>query len=122
MPWGTSVWAKLIAYNFYGDSDISEPGNGAVIITYPDAPIDLTETVEARTPTSITFSWTEGFENGGSPVIDYRITYDQAAATFVELQANHLETSLTTTGLTAGLIYTFRVEARNEFGHSQTYG
>lgn len=32
-----------------------------------------------------------------------------------------METSLTTTGLTAGLIYTFRVEARNEFGHSTTY-
>lgn len=78
LPWGSSVWVKLIAFNFYGDSNISEPGNGAVIITYPDAPINLAETIEARSPTSITFSWSEGFENGGSEVIDYRITYDQA--------------------------------------------
>jgi hypothetical protein len=121
LPWGSSVWSKIIAYNFYGDSDISEPGNGAVIITYPDAPIDLTETVIARTPSTITFSWNEGFANGGSPVLDYRIVYDQAAADFIELAANHETTSITATGLQYGLIYTFRVESRNEFGHSTTY-
>lgn len=45
-----------------------------MIITYADAPMDLVETVSARTATSITFSWTEGENNGGSPVTDYRVS------------------------------------------------
>lgn len=31
LPWGASVWAKVIAINVYGDSDLSDRGNGAVI-------------------------------------------------------------------------------------------
>ena len=38
LEWGTSVYAKIIAINIYGDSVISEPGNGAIIITNPDTP------------------------------------------------------------------------------------
>jgi hypothetical protein len=76
LEWGTSIVVKIRAYNFYGDSETSDPGNGAVIITYADAPLDLAEVVASRTPTSITITWNEGFENGGSTVSDYRIWYD----------------------------------------------
>jgi hypothetical protein len=41
LPWGSSVYAKAIAINLYGDSDQSDAGNGAIIITTPDAPINL---------------------------------------------------------------------------------
>jgi hypothetical protein len=41
LDWGSSVYVTIVAYNFYGDSLTSEPGNGAIIITYPDAPINL---------------------------------------------------------------------------------
>lgn len=41
LEWGTSVYVKLVAVNSYGDSVLSEEGNGAVIITSPDAPINL---------------------------------------------------------------------------------
>lgn len=51
-------------------------GNGAVILTYPDAPINLIEVVANRTPTSITIEWVEGAANGGTTVLDYRVTYD----------------------------------------------
>lgn len=119
LEWGTSVYAKVIAYNFYGDSEVSAAGNGAVIITYPDAPLDVIEVVESRTPTSITIQWTEGFANGGSPVIDYRINYDEATAIYVVLAENHLTTTITASSLTSGLNYKFTVEARNEFGYSQ---
>lgn len=39
--WGDSVWAKVTATNVYGDSVQSVEGNGAVIITYADAPLYL---------------------------------------------------------------------------------
>lgn len=43
LPWGSSVYAKVIAINIYGDSTESLAGNGAVIVTTPDAPINVAE-------------------------------------------------------------------------------
>lgn len=103
----------------YGDSDISPKGNGAVIITSPDTPINLAETEAMRTPSSITLSWTEGLTNGGSAVIDYRVNYDQATGDYVQLADSIVANTYTATGLTFGLVYTFRIEARNEFGYSE---
>ena len=57
LDWGDSVFAKVIAINTYGPSESSLPGNGAVIITYADAPINVAEIVELRTSSSISFSW-----------------------------------------------------------------
>jgi len=41
LPWGSSVYAKVIATNIYGNSLPSNFGNGAIILTYPDAPTTL---------------------------------------------------------------------------------
>lgn len=57
LEWGTSIYSKVDAINAYGISELSDAGNGAVIITYPDAPVDLTEVIAERTSTSITLSW-----------------------------------------------------------------
>jgi hypothetical protein len=57
LSWGASVHAKVIAANQYGDSLTSEVGNGAVIITYADAPVSLAEIIASRTASSISFSW-----------------------------------------------------------------
>jgi hypothetical protein len=46
--WGDSVHAKIVAVNIYGDSIDSEVGNGAIIITYPDAPLYLQENLSYR--------------------------------------------------------------------------
>ena len=43
LDWGTSVLAKVIAINDYGDSQESVAGNGAVITTTPDAPTNVAE-------------------------------------------------------------------------------
>ena len=102
LTWGSSVVAKVVAYNLYGDSLTSESGNGAVIITYADAPLNLQETVSARTANSITFSWTAGFKNGGSAVTSYRLSYDGASGVYTELASGVAITHYTATGLTAG--------------------
>ena len=39
LPWGSPVYATIIAHNKYNDSIVSLPGSGARIITYPDPPI-----------------------------------------------------------------------------------
>ena len=38
LPWGSSVYAKIIATNIVGESRQSYPGNGAVLYTQPDPP------------------------------------------------------------------------------------
>jgi hypothetical protein len=75
-PWGSSIYAKVRAYNLYGYSAESDLGNGAIILTYPDAPINVQETIASRTATSISLSWSAGVSNGGAFVEDYRISYD----------------------------------------------
>lgn len=68
LPWGSSVWARVNAFNKYGYSFNSAQGNGAVILTVPDAPTEVKETVMSRTATSITFTWLKGVDNGGAVV------------------------------------------------------
>ncbi len=41
LPWGSSIIAKVIAVNNYGPSTASPVGNGAVILTIPDNPLNL---------------------------------------------------------------------------------
>lgn len=53
LAWGSSVYAKVIAINKYGPSISSDVGNDAKIITYPDAPVLLTEDYSGRTATSL---------------------------------------------------------------------
>jgi hypothetical protein len=118
LPWGSHVYAKIIAYNIYGDSMTSEPGFEAIILTVPNAPRYLGETVSARTENSITFTYSAGAANGGAPVLDYRISYDQASDTYIELESGVTTLSYTAIGLTAGQTYKFKVEARNTYGYS----
>ena len=88
-----------------GDSLTSDPGNGAVILTYADPPTGLTETVAARTASTITFTWTPPVFNGGTPVLDYLIFSDQALMTWTQIASAITTTSYTATGLSAGLTY-----------------
>jgi hypothetical protein len=41
LNWGASVYAKLVASNLVGSSAYSPVGNGAIILTVPDAPLNL---------------------------------------------------------------------------------
>lgn len=76
LPWGSSIYAKIIAYNLYGSSASSGLGNGATILTYPDPPANVGENESQRTANSITVVWDEGASNGGAQILDYRISFD----------------------------------------------
>ncbi len=76
LPWGSSIWAKVTAINIYGRSETSEEGNGAVILTYPDPPLNLVEDWSPKSQTSIGLSWIDSTFNGGADFLDYRISYD----------------------------------------------
>jgi hypothetical protein len=41
LPWLSSVSAVVVATNKYGNSSVSAVGNGATIVTVPDAPVNV---------------------------------------------------------------------------------
>jgi hypothetical protein len=83
---GDSIFARVIAVNFYGESDPSDIGNGAIILLVPDSPIALADNTAVTTAYVIGFTWADGMSSGGSPIIDYRVTYDQSIDTWVTLE------------------------------------
>ena len=87
----------------------------------PDAPVSLLNNAAVTTHLVIGFTWSSGASNGGSPVIDYRISYDQATSTWIPLATGITTLSFTTTNpLVEGTTYKFKVEARNVVGYSAT--
>ena len=80
LPWGSSIFAKIIATNSYGDSEASDPGNGAIILTNPDAPINLQDVPGITNANQIGISWELGASQGGTPVLDYTVLYDHGGA------------------------------------------
>jgi hypothetical protein len=70
---GDSIWAKVSAVNFYGETDLSTEGNNANYYRVPDAPINLAENTAARTSTTNGITWSDGTNNGGLAILDYRI-------------------------------------------------
>ena len=77
----TSVYAKVAVSNIVGTSEFSDVGNGAYItMSYvPDPPRNFLRNEAQTTKTQLSFSWTEGASNGGQPVLDYRVSFDQAS-------------------------------------------
>jgi hypothetical protein len=82
---GDSIYAKLISINTYGESIMSEAGNGAVIQLVPEPPINLLNDPTTTSDVVIRFTWDQGLNNGGVPVIDYAVYYDQATGNYILL-------------------------------------
>jgi hypothetical protein len=70
----SQIIAKVVAINSYGNSTESEEGSGAIIITAPDAPINLTEDITLRTESTVTLTWMEAPIDGGAAVLDYQVS------------------------------------------------
>jgi len=66
LTWGYEVYVKIVSFNAFGISVTSTEGFGAVLLTHPDSPVHLVESVTLRTSTSVTFTWSNGISNGGS--------------------------------------------------------
>jgi hypothetical protein len=110
---------KIIATNYYGDSIYSDAGAGAIIWVVPDAPINIFNDAAVTDATQIKFTFTEGLENGATPVLDYNIFWDMGAGNdvYTLLESNLLTTYYTTTvELTPDVIYSFKIQARNAVG------
>lgn len=110
LPWGSGIYARVAAANIKGISEYSDEGNGAIILTFPDAPNSLQNNADASTGQEIVLVWSQGAD-GGAPIIAYRVSYDQGTGTdtFVVLAAGITEQTYSASGLTSGVTYKFKV-------------
>mgnify|MGYP002636778377 CR=1 FL=1 len=111
LDWGSSVYVIVVATNIVGDSLPSSEGNGAVIVTVPDAPINVENVPAITSGNQIGLTWSPGLVEGGSPLIDYRISYDSGLGTdvYTELVSGLTTTTHTVTSLTRGVTYKFKL-------------
>ena len=76
----------------------------------PDAPINLANVAAVTTAYQVGLTWQEGPYNGGTPVIDYQVSFTEVATNSYTVFSNGLSTtSETVTGLTPGVAYRFVV-------------
>jgi hypothetical protein len=81
----------------------------------PAAPILLQNEPSGTSKTTARFSWSDG-ENGGKVITDYKIYSDNASGNWAEIASGITERVYTASGLSSGLIYKFKVQARNSVG------
>jgi hypothetical protein len=121
-PWGASIYATVSAINIVGTSTASPEGNGAIILTNPDAPTTLANDAVITLGDQIGLTYLEGAANGGSPVIDYRVSQAEEAGVYSVIASGITTLSYTATDLTPGTTYKFKVESRNEYDYSEYSG
>lgn len=96
------------------------PSTNSLPLTYatqPSAPTNLATSPEAS---SITLSWSAPTSDGGMSITDYVVQYSPDGGTTWNTfnDGTSTATSATVTGLTAGVVYSFRVAAVNDAGQS----
>jgi hypothetical protein len=57
VPWGDGIYVQVAANNVLDDSDPSEAGNGAIIVTVPFAPQNLEEVPSITNKNQIGLQW-----------------------------------------------------------------
>ena len=116
---GDSIIAQIISVNAYGDSVQVVTGSGAVVRDVPDAPINLANDPTITTDKVLRFTWVDGTSDGGTPLIDYNVFYDQGTGSFTQLATGITNKFYETTLVViAGSTYVFKVQARNSVGIS----
>lgn len=75
----------MIAFNAYGQSEMSSVGNGGIMVYVPDAPVNLQNNPLVTSDSVIEFTWEDGASDGDQPVLDYRVIYDETTGNFVTL-------------------------------------
>lgn len=103
--WGMSVYATISASNIYGTSIDSISGNGAVILTVPSPPAQLSNIPSLTNANQIGLSWAEGEMNGGAPVLDFMIWSDQATNIYMPIASGLTASTHLVTGLSVGGLY-----------------
>jgi hypothetical protein len=116
---GAQYRFDIFATNLVGDSPRAQYAGTRTITTRPDPPINVTATYTGGVSATVTFS--PPANNGGSTIQSYSArAYINGVITALSGGGgfNAAQLSVTITGLTKGITYTFRVTANNGYGDS----
>ena len=112
---GTQYYFDVTAVNGVGEGPVSTEAS-ATPATVPVAPTALTATAS---DTQVALTWTAPTNNGGEPVTSYNIYQGTSSGGETLLQNTaSTATTFTSTGLTNGTTYYFKVTAVNSVGES----
>jgi len=110
---------KIESRNLYG---YSTTFSNEVLIraaSIPTPPQSLANNAAVTASGTVGLTWSAPSSNGGSPIIDYQVSYKTGTSAFTVLATGITTTSHTASGLTPDFIYTFKVAARSLVGLSQ---
>ena len=112
---------KIIALNLVGPSPESDPVS-RLAATIASAPTSLSTL--AQSTSSVSFSWAEAANNGGSEVSDYQILWNAGSGTIYSVKVDStglldpLQYTLSDPDIEPDKDYLFQVKARNAVGLS----
>jgi len=109
---------KIESRNTFGYSTLYSNEVTIRAAKLPDAPVSLANNAAVTASGVIGLTWLPGAYDGGSPIIDYRLSYHESSGSFVVLATGVVPASYTATSLIADTIYTFKIESRNLIGYS----
>ncbi|MCX7843123.1 MAG: fibronectin type III domain-containing protein, partial [Clostridia bacterium] len=109
---------KVFATNSAGNSPDSSMSNVVTPTAPPASPSTPTAILAAAGNSQAYVSFTPPSSNGGSPITHYTVKVFQNGIEQASLATTSSATTITVTGLTNGLPYTFKVFATNLIGHS----
>jgi hypothetical protein len=114
-PWfltqGHDINIHVVSVNIYGESVPSATITGYVtLFVEPDAPVALANDPALTSDVQIAITWADPVNNGGTPILDYAVYFDQSSDDFVLLDGAVTQKNyLTTVTLIAGAEYKFKV-------------
>ena len=82
----------------------------------PTAPQSLANNPAVTASGTVGLTWVAPSSDGGSPIIDYQVSFKTGTAAFSALATGIPSTSYTASSLTADTIYTFKATARTFVG------
>jgi hypothetical protein len=108
---------KVIARNSVGLSPASEEISILAALA-PDAVISVANDPAVTNAYQVKLTWSKGPYNGGSPIIDYTVSYKLSTDTNYQVYSTVTAQTETIQSLTPGANYDFVVQARNLIGLS----
>jgi hypothetical protein len=78
-------------------------------LTNPDAPVSLANNAVVTKGNQIGLTWIEGLANGGSVVIDYRVSLAEESAAYSVIASGVVGLSYTATDLSPGTRYKIKI-------------
>jgi len=112
---GQTYYYRVSAVNGLGEGELSVEVN-ATPKTIPSAPQNLVARAGNR---YVVLTWEAPADDGGSPIIGYKIYRGTSSGNVVLLTTVENETTYNDTGLTNGQRYYYRVSAVNGFGEGE---